>query len=343
MKELLLHAHLDAGNTNIAPSAICEWLLALAGGLVSDETPVAQRLFYAPSADTLEIWLKDTALQQTENIICYSRLSFKVLSPQPDAPSCHMQPDAPSSLRFSLELLPPARLYIGLPLSEMGLVGVSPHLVCVGGRLQPRDTLSHEQMRHLRHAYAVLTPALSARLNLSCPPFARPATPYRHLLTETERLLRLAFPGGGHAAHCPLHLSLQPADVPACRLLQVPPEYRLLRFGSDNTAHCPHAGLSAYGPFLPGRHHFVSITMLYPQGHLEDARRLFSLFSPLASLIGVQPVGDVDNWVPYEPGPQALARLMQAILISSARSAAATAHVYCLITPSSPAFASPPA
>lgn len=400
MKELLLHARLDAGNSDIAPSAICEWLLELAGGLASDETPVSQKLFYSPSADTLEIWLKDTALQQTENIIRYSRLSFKVLLPQADAPSCSSQADAPScssqaeapscssqadassSLRLSLELLPPAQLYIGLPLSEMGLVGVSPRLVCVGARLQPLDTLSHEQMRLLRHTYAVLTPALSARLNLPLSPSAQsptsqsaspqpappqsapsqsapppPPTPYRHLLTETERLLRLAFPGGGHSSHCPLHLSLQPADVPACRLLQVPAEYRLLRFGGDNTEHCPRTGLSAYGPFLPARHHSIGITMLYPQGHLDDARRLFHLFTPLASLIAVQPVGDVNDWISYQPGPQAVGQLMEALLISSARrapsarsasssasafsarsasaaSAFSAAHIYCLITPS---------
>ena len=79
MKELLLQAVLDAGTCGITPPALCRWLIALTGGPVEGATGSARKFYHTPCPDVLEIWFQDTLSQQAENVICYSRISFRLL------------------------------------------------------------------------------------------------------------------------------------------------------------------------------------------------------------------------------------------------------------------------
>lgn len=80
MKELLLQAVLDAGTCGITPPALCRWLIALTGGPVEGATGNARKFYHTPCPDVLEIWFQDTLSQQAENVICYSRISFRPAS-----------------------------------------------------------------------------------------------------------------------------------------------------------------------------------------------------------------------------------------------------------------------
>lgn len=74
--------------------------------------------------------------------------------------------------------------------------------------------------------------------------------------------------------------------------------------------------------------------MHYPRGELETARRLFLLFAPTASLMAVEPVGDVDRWVPYDVDDHAIDTLTQALYQQSGMDAPDVGRLYCLLTPS---------
>ena len=121
MKELLLQAVLDAGTCGITPPALCRWLIALTGGPVEGATGNARKFYHIPCPDVLEIWFQDTLSQQAENVICYSRISFRPLLPASAATS-----STATDCRIAVEVLPPEQIYTSIPLSEMGLVGASP-------------------------------------------------------------------------------------------------------------------------------------------------------------------------------------------------------------------------
>ncbi len=290
MKELLLQAVLDAGTCGITPPALCRWLIALTGGPVEGATGNARKFYHTPCPDVLEIWFQDTLSQQAENVICYSRISFRPLLPASSAAS-----STATDCRIAVEVLPPEQIYTSIPLSEMGLVGASPRLVAVDGWVVPHGSLSRGPMGSLNRAYAVLTPALTARLGVSFhteQQAAVSAGPYDVLRQEVERLLSLCFPGGGEVEGCPLHVSLRLNEVSADCLLNTNADHRLLRFGSSGEGSAPRSAFPLYGARQPGRYRYLNITMLYPRGELETARRLFLLFAPTAFLIAVEPVGD---------------------------------------------------
>lgn len=332
MKELLLQAVLDAGTCGITPPALCRWLIALTGGPVEGATGNARKFYHTPCPDVLEIWFQDTLSQQAENVICYSRISFRPLLPASAATS-----STATDCRIAVEVLPPEQIYTSIPLSEMGLVGASPRLVAVDGWVVPHGSLSRGPMGSLNRAYAVLTPALTARLGVSFhteQQAAVSAGPYDVLRQEVERLLSLCFPGGGEVEGCPLHVSLRLNEVSADCLLNTNADHRLLRFGSSGEGSAPRSAFPLYGARQPGRYRYLNITMLYPRGELETARRLFLLFAPTASLIAVEPVGDVDRWVPYDVDDHAVDTLTQALYHQSGMDAPGVGRLYCLLTPS---------
>lgn len=332
MKELLLQAVLDAGTCGITPPALCRWLIALTGGPVEGATGNARKFYHTPCPDVLEIWFQDTLSQQAENVICYSRISFRPLLPASAATS-----STATDCRIAVEVLPPEQIYTSIPLSEMGLVGASPRLVAVDGWVVPHGSLSRGPMGSLNRAHAVLTPALTARLGVSFHTEQQAAVsvgPYDVLRQEVERLLSLCFPGGGEVEGCPLHVSLRLNEVSADCLLNTNADHRLLRFGSSGEGSAPRSAFPLYGARQPGRYRYLNITMLYPRGELETARRLFQLFAPTASLMAVEPVGDVDRWVPYDVDDHAVDTLTQALYHQSGMDAPGVGRLYCLLTPS---------
>ena len=212
MKELLLQAVLDAGTCDITPPALCRWLIALTGGPTEGATGHTRKFYHTPCPDVLEIWFQDTLSQQAENVICYSRISFRPLLPASAATSSTV-----TDCRIAVEVLPPEQIYIDAPLSEMGLVGASPRLVAIDGWVVQHGSLSRGLMGSLNRAYAVLTPALAVRLGISFHTerqMMASTGPYDVLRQEVERLLALCFPGGGEVEGCPLHVSLRLNEVP---------------------------------------------------------------------------------------------------------------------------------
>ena len=331
MKELLLQAVLDAGTCDITPPALCRWLIALTGGPTEGATGHTRKFYHTPCPDVLEIWFQDTLSQQAENVICYSRISFRPLLPASAATSSTV-----TDCRIAVEVLPPEQIYIDAPLSEMGLVGASPRLVAIDGWVVQHGSLSRGLMGSLNRAYAVLTPALAVRLGISFHTerqMTASTGPYDVLRQEVERLLALCFPGGGEVEGCPLHVSLRLNEVPADCLLNMNADHRLLRFGSSGEGNAPRSTFPLYGGRQPGRYHYLNITMLYPRGELETARRLFLLFAPTASLRAVESVGDVDRWVPYDVDDHAIDTLTQALYQQSGMDAPDVGRLYCLLTP----------
>ena len=202
MKELLLQAVLDAGTCDITPPALCRWLIALTGGPTEGATGHTRKFYHTPCPDVLEIWFQDTLSQQAENVICYSRISFRPLLPASAATSSTV-----TDCRIAVEVLPPEQIYIDAPLSEMGLVGASPRLVAIDGWVVQHGSLSRGLMGSLNRAYAVLTPALAVRLGVSFHTerqMMASTGPYDVLRQEVERLLALCFPGGGEVEGCRL-------------------------------------------------------------------------------------------------------------------------------------------
>ena len=332
MKELLLQAVLDAGTCDITPPALCRWLIALTGGPTEGATGHTRKFYHTPCPDVLEIWFQDTLSQQAENVICYSRISFRPLLPASAATSSTV-----TDCRIAVEVLPPEQIYIDAPLSEMGLVGASPRLVAIDGWVVQHGSLSRVLMGSLNRAYAVLTPALAVRLGVSFHTerqMMASTGPYDVLRQEVERLLALCFPGGGEVEGCPLHVSLRLNEVPADCLLNMNADHRLLRFGSSGEGNAPRSTFPLYGGRQPGRYRYLNITMLYPRGELEAARQLFLLFAPTASLVAVEPVGDVDRWVPYDVDDHAIDTLTQALYHQSGIDAPDVGRLYCLLTPS---------
>lgn len=337
MKELLLQAALDAGHSDATPSDLCRWLVSLTGDPAAGSGSFAPKLYYTPCPGVLEVWLKDAPEQEERSVVCYRRLSFR-----PFPPVSASSPSASSDCRIAVEVLPAKQIYIGFPMSEMGLVGASPALVVTGGWVMPYEALSPMQIGHLDSAYAVLTPALSVRLNCSgCVEqrISAPSGPYEALWQEVEGLLTRCFPSGGTVSGCPLHLSLHPVDVPAYRLRCIGTEHGLLQFGMSAVDADPRAGFCRYGACLPGRCHSLTLTMLYPRGQLDAARRLFGLFYPLASLIAVMPVGSMDRWIPYDADERAIDQLTQALCTQPVTDVPAAFRLYCLVVPSGEAAA----
>lgn len=337
MKELLLQAALDAGHSDATPSDLCRWLVSLTGDPAAGSGSFAPKLYYTPCPGVLEVWLKDAPEQEERSVVCYRRLSFR-----PFPPVSASSPSASSDCRIAVEVLPAKQIYIGFPMSEMGLVGASPALVVTGGWVMPYEALSPMQIGHLDSAYAVLTPALSVRLNCSgCVEqrISAPLGPYEALWQEVEGLLTRCFPSGGTVSDCPLHLSLHPVDVPAYRLRCIGTEHGLLQFGMSAVDADPRAGFCRYGACLPGRCHSLTLTMLYPRGQLDAARRLFGLFYPLASLIAVMPVGSMDRWIPYDADERAIDQLTQALCTQPVTDVPAAFRLYCLVVPSGEAAA----
>jgi len=339
MKELLLPAVLDARHCDATPSDLCQWLLSLTGGMATEAHTDASTdaladvpmLYHTPRPGVLEVWLKDTSLPPSADVLSYQRVSFCPL-PLESASG----PDASLHWRIRMELLPAGQVYTRSPLSEMGMLGTSPSLVVIDGRVAAYKALTPPQIARLGHMYAVLTPALSARLGL--PPAVRRKTPaasspYEALQQDAEQLLARCFPAGGTVEDCPLRLSLRLADVPDERLRYVGAEHRLLRFGGSGEGREARIGFSLHGACLPAKCCSLSFTMLYPRGQLDAACRLFSLFSPLASLIAVIPVANVDEWVPYDADERASRELTQALYTRPVTDVPADARVYCLLTP----------
>ena len=294
---------LDSGHSDATPSDLCRWLVSLTGELATEPGSFAPLLYHTPCPGVLEVWLRDAPEQTERNVLRYRRLSFRPLPPV-SAPS----PSASADCRIAVEVLPAKQIYIGFPVSEMGLVGVSPVLVTTGGWVIPYEALSPVQIGHLDAVYAVLTPALSARLDgAGCVErhMSAPSGPYEALWQEVEGLLARCFPSGGVVSGCPLHLSLRLADVPAHRLRCIGAEHSQMQFGRSAVETDPRTGLCRYGACLPGRCRSLTLTMLYPRGQLDAARHLFSLFSPLASLIAVMPVGNMDRWIAYDADERA--------------------------------------
>lgn len=332
MKELLLQATLDSGHSGAMPSDLCRWLVSLTGELATEAGSFAPMLYHTPCPGVLEVWLKDAPEQTEKSVVRYRRLSFRPLPPVSAS-----SPSASSDYRIAVEVLPAKQLYIGFPVSEMGLVGASPALVATGGWVIPYEALSPVQIAHLDAVYAVLTPALSARLDCAGgmeQQTPAPSGPYEALWQEVEELLARCFPSGGAVSGCPLHLSLHPADVPAHRLRCIGAEYSQLQFGRSAIETDPRTGFCHYGACLPGRCHSLTLTMLYPRGQLDAARRLFGLFSPLASLIAVMPVGSMDQWIAYDADERAADQLTQALYTQPATDVPAAFRLYCLVIPS---------
>lgn len=332
MKELLLQATLDSGHSDATPSDLCRWLASLTGELATESESLVPMLYRTPCPGVLEVWLRDAPEQTERSVVRYRRLSFRPL-PSVSAPF----PSVSSDCRIAVEVLPAKQIYIGFPMSEMGLVGASPALVATGGWVMPYEALSPVQIARLDSAYAVLTPALSARLDgAGCVErhTSAPSGPYEVLWREVEGLLARCFPLGGTVSGCPLHLSLHPADVPAHRLRCIGAEHSQLQFGRSTVETDPRAGFCRYGACLPGRCRSLALTMLYPRGQLDAARRLFSFFFPLASLIAVMPVGNMDRWIAYDADERAADQLTQALYMQPVTDVPAAFRLYCLVVPS---------
>lgn len=337
MKELLLQAMLDSGHSGATPSDLCRWLVSLTGELATEPGSFAPLLYHTPCPGVLEVWLRDAPEQTERNVLRYRRLSFRPLPPV-----SAFSPSASADCGVAVEVLPAKQIYIGFPVSEMGFVGASPVLVTTGGWVIPYEALSPVQIGHLDAVYAVLTPALSARLDgAGCVErhMSAPSGPYEALWQEVEGLLARCFPSGGVVSGCPLHLSLRMADVPAHRLRCIGAEHSQLQFGRSAVETDPRTGLCRYGACLPGRCRSLALTMLYPRGQLDAARHLFSLFSPLASLIAVMPVGNMDRWIAYDADERAADQLTQALYTQPVTDVPAAFRLYCLVFPSGEAAA----
>lgn len=331
MKELVLPAVMDAGTPDNRLTDPCHWLTVLAGGVDAASRADADRLFHVPRPGVVEVWCREADGAELPEVACYSRLSFRPLPPEGEEGE-----EAVCRCGVAVELLPPARLYTGRVMAGMGLAGASPRLVAVDGRVVPHASLGCGPQGGLERAYAVLTPALAGRLGVPhrasrLPEDGRGA--YAALCGEVERLLGLCFPGGGEAEGCPLHLSLSPRGVEAGRLLRVGEEHRRLSFGASGEGCSAREGFGRHGACRPGRYRTLEVTMLYPQGSLECARRLFVRFVPSASLMGVELLGDVERWVPYEVGASASDVLMQGMYREAVRRVPGRGCLFVLLVP----------
>lgn len=368
MKELLLQAVLYGGHRNTTPSDLCQWLISLTGGIAAEvptdaptdapmlchtprsdapmpchtprpdapmlchtSRPDAPMLYHTPRPGVLEVWLKDPLPPPPGGTLCYRRLSFRPLPPVRNAPP--VASTGPShACQIVIERLPAKRVYPHSPMSKMRLLGTSPTLVVVDGRVISYDSLTPAQVKCLNRMYAVLTPALSARLKLPAEVEGESAAssgPYAALQQEVEQLLARCFPTGGTVQGCPLQVSLRLADVPDERLRYASAEHRLLQFGAPGEGRDARTGFCLHGACLPAKSSMLSVTMFYPRGETDAACRLFELFAPLADLIAVVPLTNIDQWVPYDVDECAIRQLTQGLFAHPVEKG----RLYCLVTP----------
>lgn len=294
MKELCLHAFFDGSASGVGRQDVCRWLALLAGMPETVGMPLPARLLCDDSADAIEIWLPVSddcggvpGGSSAEGVAVYRRVLLR--------PARGSGEDG--EWRVGVELPADVGVCRHLPLSELLMTGSVPQRVVMDGRVFPFGNLTMEQMRRMDEGRAVLTPQLVRTLGLKCPVGKRMA--YAELHREVERRLCACFPGGGEAEGCPLHVDLRLPDVPAGRIFRVPAEQFRLRFGQQGEAALPREGLERYGAFGVSPCRLLTVVMLYPEGRLEDARRLFRLLFPMAGLIGAVPSGKEDEWLAY--------------------------------------------
>lgn len=287
MKELCLHAFFDRAARGAGRQEVARWLVALARLPDAGGTPFPARLLCDDGVDGIEIWLPDAAAPSAEGVAAYRRVFLRPVREEEDG----------ARWRIRVELPADVAVCASPPLSELVMAGSVPQRVAMDGRVFPFEELTMEQMRRMDEGRAVLAPGLAASLGMKLRRGRKIS--YAELPGEVERRLSACFPGGGEAAGCPLHVDLRLPDVPACRLFRVPPEQRRLRFGRQGEAALPREGLERYGAFEASPRRLLTVVMLYPEGSLEDARRLFRLLFPIGGLIGAMPSGREDGWVAY--------------------------------------------
>ena len=331
MKELSLHATLDAGHGDATPSDLCRWISCLATDGAGRTEAVAARLCRTFSEGELEIWLEEETEGMPDGVARYTRLCLR-----PHLVERGAYRSSSSTWRVEIGLLPPREVCTSLPLSRMALLGAFPEEVVADGCVLPYDALSPAQMCSMDAIYAVLTPRLASRLRYTLPAMPdcrRTGTPYERLMKETLRLLPLCFPRGGSADGCPLHLALLPSDVPAERLMHIGEACRLLRFGNAGTGIDPRTGLCRHGACSPGPLRHLRLTMVYPRGEREAACRMFEHFCSFPSLIALQTVGDPEEWVEYDEDDDAYSRITYALFGLYTSDVPPESRLYCLLLP----------
>lgn len=113
--------------------------------------------------------------------------------------------------------------------------------------------------------------------------------------------------------------------------------YRMLRFGGNGKGVNPREGFARYGAFRPGRFRRAEVTMCYPRGGVEAARRLFRLLAGAERLTGLELRCDERRWVEYEADAGAGDGLMRALYDSLPPADAAACRMFVLLVPSSSA------
>lgn len=326
MKELSLHTFFDDAPRDAGPHDVCRWLAVLAGVPEAAPAGVPARLLCEGTPDEIEIWTADASLQ--EGVAVYRRVLFRPVK------------EEGAGWRIEFELLPDVGVYTALPLTGLGLVDGFPQRVVMDGQVFLSEGLGAEQMRRLDEARAVLTPRLAEALGVKCPPVRR--VTYAALQDEAERRLAACFPGGGELPGCPLRVDLRLADVPADCFFTVPTGQRRLCYGMQGKGVLPRRGLELYGAFKGSPHRRLTVVMIYPEGRLDDARRLFGLLGPLSKLIAAMPCGNVERWVAYRADGTAVERLTSVLYAMQAvAGASAGSRLYCYLSPGRDAPALP--
>lgn len=77
-------------------------------------------------------------------------------------------------------------------------------------------------------------------------------------------------------------------------------KYRILRFGGGGEGTNPREGFTKYGPFRFGRFRKAEVTMCYPRGEVEAARRLFRLLAEAKGWTGLTLHCDERRWLAYD-------------------------------------------
>lgn len=322
MKELFLHTFFDGAARVVGQPDVCRWLATLAGVPAVGGMPLPARLLCDTCTDGIEIWTTDDGAPSAGGVTVYRRVLLRPVREEEDG----------GRWRIGVELPADVGVCTSRSLSELGMAGVVPQRVVMDGRVFPFEKLTMEQMRRMDEGRAVLTPQLAGELGLKCPAGGRLS--YAELHREAERRLAACFPGGGEAEGCPLRVDLRLPDVPAERLFTVPEGRCLLRFGQQGGGRRPRQGLERHGAFRASPHRLLTVVMLYPEGRVEDARRLLRLLFPMGGLVGTMPSGKAEEWVAYRAEDAVVDYLTSTLYAMQAASGgSAGCRLYCYIPP----------
>lgn len=322
MKELFLHTFFDGVARVVGQPDVCRWLATLAGVPAVGGMPLPARLLCDTCTDGIEIWTTDDGAPSAGGVTVYRRVLLRPVREEEDG----------GRWRIGVELPADVGVCTSRSLSELGMAGVVPQRVVMDGRVFPFEKLTMEQMRRMDEGRAVLTPQLAGELGLKCPAGGRLS--YAELHREAERRLAACFPGGGEAEGCPLRVDLRLPDVLAERLFTVPEGRCLLRFGQQGGGRRPRQGLERHGAFRASPHRLLTVVMLYPEGRVEDARRLLGLLFPMGGLVGTMPSGKAEEWVAYRAEDAVVDYLTSTLYAMQAASGgSAGCRLYCYIPP----------